>query len=57
LLRRIVGRVRCLFGKHERWKRYAKLASDGNYVTRCRHCGVPMRQTGVREWIVDNAPR
>lgn len=48
----IVGRLRCLFGRHARLKRRAKL--DGaTYVSVCAYCGVRMRQRGNKDWVVD----
>ena len=49
---RIVGRVRCLFGRHMRAKRHAKLV-DGVYFSRCSYCGVKMRQRGNKDWVVE----
>ena len=55
----LVGRIGCVFGKHERWKRYAKLDSDGGYIAPCRYCKVRMRQApdASREWRVDREHR
>ena len=52
MFRWIAGRIRCLFGRHHRSKRYAKLV-DGVYVTTCTWCGVRMRQRGNKDWVVD----
>lgn len=49
----IVKRIGCLFGRHQRAKRYAKLV-DGIYVSRCSYCGVKMRQRGNKDWVVDS---
>jgi hypothetical protein len=48
--------VRCLFGHHERSKARAKLI-DQTYFSVCKHCGVRMRQTGNKTWVVDRAAR
>jgi len=48
----IVRRIGCLFGRHQRAKRHAKLV-DGVYFSRCSYCGVRMRQRGNKDWVVD----
>jgi hypothetical protein len=50
----MLGWLRCLVLKHERSKFHAKW--DGtNYVSMCRHCGIPMYRTrdARRSWQVD----
>ncbi|HYI47044.1 MAG TPA: hypothetical protein VEX35_01135 [Allosphingosinicella sp.] len=52
MIRKVLGRIGCLFGKHLRSKRRAKL--DGHiYVSVCQYCGVRMRQRGNKDWIVE----
>jgi hypothetical protein len=56
MFERILGRLRCLFGRHHRSKRKARL--DGlEYVSVCAFCGIPMRQRGNKDWIVEKRPR
>ncbi len=46
------GRLNCVRGRHERSSKRAR--KEGNiYLSVCRHCGIPMRRIGKREWIVD----
>ena len=54
----IIGRVKCAFGRHERWKRYAKVDTDGSYIAPCKYCRIPMRQVPgpSRQWMVDDRP-
>jgi hypothetical protein len=52
MIDKIVGRVRCLFGRHLRMKRRAKLI-EGVYYSVCTYCGVRMRQRGNKDWVVD----
>ena len=48
----IIKRIGCLFGRHERSKRRARLI-DGTYFSRCSHCNVRMRQIGNKDWVVE----
>jgi hypothetical protein len=50
----ILGRIRCIFGKHDRSQGRAREV-NGVYVSVCRHCGVRMRQGQRRKWYVDPA--
>lgn len=52
VLKKILGRIRCLFGRHARSKRRARLDGD-TYVSVCTYCGVRMRQRGNKDWIVE----
>ncbi len=49
---KILKRILCLFGRHERSKRWAKVVDD-TYFSRCSFCGVRMRQRGNKDWVVD----
>lgn len=48
----VLGRVRCLFGAHQRSQSRAKPDGEkGAYVSVCRHCGVPMKRLPNRRWV------
>ena len=50
----LLGRMRCLSGKHERSQKHAvRLDGDEQYTSKCAYCGVPMRRLAKRRWIVD----
>ena len=49
----IVGRMRCLAGKHERSREQArKTPGTDSYTSVCTYCGVPMQRRAKRDWIV-----
>jgi hypothetical protein len=52
----IAGRIRCLFGKHERSQALARDQGKSR-VSRCKHCGIGMRQGERRKWYVDRSVR
>ncbi|MCH4891842.1 MULTISPECIES: hypothetical protein [unclassified Sphingomonas] len=52
MISRVVGLVGCVQGRHERDA--ARAVPDGDqYVSRCAHCGVPMRRLAKRKWVVE----
>lgn len=49
----VVGRVRCLFGHHERSAHHARRVPDTeSYESVCTYCGVPMQRLSKRNWVV-----
>ena len=48
----LIGRLRCLFGRHHRSRRRARLVND-EYVSVCEFCGVRMWRRGNKDWAVD----
>lgn len=52
----MLGRIKCLFGKHERSQGRAR-EQGRSYVSVCKYCGVGMRQGARRKWHVDRSIR
>lgn len=53
LLRYVVGRARCLVGKHERSVGQARaIENSEQFESVCRYCGVPMVRLAKRNWVV-----
>lgn len=51
MLTKLVGRVSCLFGRHERSRRLAY--HDGDIVrSRCSHCGIEMERRSNGKWAI-----
>ncbi len=48
----LLMRIGCLFGRHLRSKKRAKLV-EGVYFSVCSYCGVQMRQVGNKQWVVE----
>ena len=49
---KLLRRLGCLVGKHERWRE--RVWRDGSfYKGICMHCRVPMVQDSRRRWHVD----
>jgi len=48
----MVGRILCLFDRHQRSRSRARHVEIGA-VSVCRHCGIAMRRDRNRRWIVD----
>ena len=49
----IIGRFRCLGGKHERsYKHAVKVSGADRYTSKCAYCGVAMERRAKRDWIV-----
>ena len=47
---KIIGRLKCLFGRHERSRRLAR--HEGDIVrSECSHCGVPMERLRRGDWV------
>ena len=45
--------IACLLGRHERSGRSARLdPGSGDYVSKCKHCGVGMRRVAPKQWVV-----
>ena len=45
----IIGRLKCLFGNHERLRNRVR-RKGLNYYTVCRHCGAPMHKRSGGQW-------
>lgn len=51
-----LGRIACLFGRHERSK--GRVRDDGpTKISVCKKCGKPMRQLPRRKWVADRKAR
>ena len=49
----IIGRMRCLIGKHERSREHArKISGTESYTSICTYCRVPMERRAKRDWVV-----
>lgn len=49
----IIGRIRCLGGKHERSQKHArKVEGAERFTSICIYCRVPMERRAKRDWIV-----
>ncbi|HEX8300592.1 hypothetical protein [Sphingomonas sp.] len=53
MLKKIIGRMRCLMGKHKRSRQQAQRSGDAApYTSICTFCGVPMVRRAKGDWIV-----
>ena len=50
----LLRRIGCLFGRHHRSKRHAKLVGETSF-SKCTYCGAKMRQVGNKQWVVEKA--
>jgi hypothetical protein len=48
----ILGRIRCMMGRHDRSRSKARPRDDNTYTSVCRHCGVAMERDQKRNWRV-----
>jgi hypothetical protein len=53
VIKKIIGRMRCLMGKHKRSRQQAQRSGDAApYTSICTFCGVPMVRRAKGDWIV-----
>ena len=48
----LLGRAKCLLGRHKRHRKSVKIDAQGDYVSKCQYCGLPMRKDFYHGWQV-----
>ena len=54
MFQRLIGRIKCLIGKHRRSRRHTVFKGRGADTSVCRYCGKPMRSTPAG-WIIETS--
>lgn len=57
LLQKTIGRLRCLFRRHEPNRRRVHKQPTGQHYGYCRHCGIQIRRRGYQDWVPDEWDR
>ncbi len=52
MLHWIMGRGRCIVGRHERNRKAVRPTRDGRHTSKCRYCSAPMLRRAKYDWIM-----
>lgn len=52
MLRWVIGRLRCVGGKHERSLKLVQITKGDLHTSVCSFCRKPMIRRGKRDWII-----